>query len=853
MSDFEPSAELKLEGAQVGGPASGDIDLGMVGGYSRPTIGESHGEVLPGAPRASDPQDLRPTEPLVRATTMGRVAPFTDDYCLSLAQQSYVTAEDYFNSADRNRVIDAMARFNSEHPKGSKYHSSAFERRSRLFRPKTRSVVRKREAAAAVALFGSAGIVNVEATAGTTPASLDASIQQSLLNYRLTQDDRWYRLMVGAVQDADRQGFAIVRTGWEYQEASRYYDEMDALGAVSKRVDMVATVDRPDYALVPIERFRFSPAADWMDVIGSSPFLIEVRPMFLCDVRRDEHNPRARLRYRHLSDAELLSGGSTSQWDAVSMQRERNRVSRYSRSSEPNDFAVVWVHRNIVRLQGEDYVFDTVGTTRMLSSVIPLSEFDPRGYRPYVIGSTMIESHNPHNVGAVTLMSGLQDEINDTTNLALDANKMATSGRMFIKRNTAVDLHALARFSPGSVVEMDNPQQDVKWDRPQEAPASMFQEHQVLNVELDDLIGNFAQSSVAQNQNLNKTVGGMEMLGTAADQITEYDLHTFCITLVNKVLLQVLDLEKLWETDANIAAIVGQRMGQNARRFWNSLSTQTKVDVSVGFGATNPQKRMERIGMAMTATTKMYPAAVQQSNQAEVMKEVWAAAGFPNATRFFPLLAEANAPDADPKIIALKRQVQELTAQLAPGAQNAQTLLQREQVKSAGAERIQQLKMQQALAVQAKQAEAAYRIKEGELRMAYIDLQLQHEHNEVARGQLMLNREKLSNDITVQRMELELARTTAMASAEPPEIGVDAKSAAEASELQQPGSNIPASPSFDAENASAADYVREGGMPPPPPPVAAPSDPLVPPPDVAAAPQQLALPTPPAPDLTSGA
>lgn len=809
MSTFNPDSSLKLEGGQNQAPDS------PIPVSSESSMGDVNGLRLPGAPKPPT-ADRRPEEPLIRAKELGRSAPYDDDYCLSLARQSYISAEDYFNASHRTRLVDAMARFNSEHPKGSKYYSPAFERRSRLFRPKTRSTVRKREAAACISLFGSADIVNVTASSGDVSAVMDARIQETLLNYRLQEDDRWYRFVIGSVQDAERQGFAIAKTYWDYDEANRYYNEMHPdLGPV-KRVDTVAVTDRPGWGLVPIERFRMSPASDWVDPINSSPFLCEIMPMYVCDIRRYAANPRARLRYRNLSIGELLSGGKSAEFDPIRMQRERNRLNRYERGSDPADFAICWVHRNIVRIEGEDYIFDSIGTTQLLSNIIPLSEFDPRGYRPYVIGSTMMESHNPFNVGGVTLMAGLQDEINDTSNLRTDANKMSTAGRMFIKRNTAIDLHALARFSPGAVTEMDNPQLDVKWDRAPPAPQGVFEENQLMNTELDDLIGNFNQSSVAHNRNLNETVGGMEMLGDSANQLTEYDLHTFCTTFVSKVLKQVLDLEKHWETDTHLATIVGAKMSVGAKQFWSSLATETKVLVNVGFGATNPKKRMERILTAMQAVGGMFPMALYQSNQAEILKEIFAAAGFADATRFFPFLGDAGKPDPNPKVSALQQQVQTLMMKLYPGEMHNQGLIQREQIRSQAAERIQQMKLQGMIAIQQAEAEAAFTIKKMELQMAYIDMQLEFEKNEVARGQLMLNREKLSNDITVQRMELELARVTSMASLNPPQIGVDAEGQQEAASLNQPGSNIGNSPSFQQDAASAGDYLAAGKMPPPP-------------------------------------
>lgn len=811
MSDFNPSSALKLEG----GMDMGDSDMpGADSGLTAGDYVDNAGMRLPGDPKPINPGNQRTDLALVNASTLGRRAPKNDDSCLALARQCYDASENYFNAAHRNRIIDAMARFNNEFPKGSKYHTPAFERRSRLFRPKTRSSVRKRESAACIALFGSADIVNVTASSNDSNASMDARIQEALLNYRLQADDRYYKLVVGAIQDADRQGFTIVKTGWEYEEANRYYDEIHPVHGQRTTVETVATKDRPGYSLIPVERLRFSPAADWMDPVNSSPYLIEVIPMFLCDVRKYMNNPRARLKYRPLTTGELLSGGHSGEWDAIRMQRERNRLNRYDRDGDTSDYAICWVHRNIVNIEGEDYIFDTVGTALMLSDIIPLSEFDPRGYRPYVIGSTMIESHNPFNVGAVTLMAGLQDEINDVSNLRVDANKMATSGRMFIKRNTAVDLHALARFSPGSVVEMDNPQTDVKWDRSPEAPSGAFEENNLLGTELDDLIGNFNQSSVSHNRNLNETVGGMEMIGDSANQITEYDLHTFVTTLITKVLTQVLDLEKRWETDAHLAQILGSKLAVSAKQFWSALNTESTILVNVGFGSTNPQKRLERIQMAVQTTATMFPTTMYQSDQGEILKEVWAAAGFADPTRFFPFLDNKGQPDKDPKVAALQQQLQSMQMLLYPGQMHNQGLVQREQIRMQGNERIQQMKTQAQMALQKAESETAWAIKHAELQIAFVDLQLQHEQNDVARGQLMLNREKLSNDITVQRLELQLAQLTALASPSPPQIGLDPTTQAEVSGLQTPGSNIGGAPPFQRDVASAGDYLAATKQPP---------------------------------------
>jgi hypothetical protein len=59
----------------------------------------------------------------------------------------------YFDNNYRKQWEDNLRMFQSKHPRDSKYMSEAYKYRSRIFRPKSRSVVRKNEATAALAFF----------------------------------------------------------------------------------------------------------------------------------------------------------------------------------------------------------------------------------------------------------------------------------------------------------------------------------------------------------------------------------------------------------------------------------------------------------------------------------------------------------------------------------------------------------------------------------------------------------------------------------------------------------------------------------------------------------------------------
>jgi hypothetical protein len=769
VSKFNPSSEAKLGGAGVSGLMPGDP--------------------LPDTPmRASHSAGGRPDEPLITEhIPVDGVESMDDARAIAIATQCFNSSEDYFNASHRTRVMDAMARWRSQHPKGSKYWSAAFDRRSKLVRPKTRSTMRKREAATIAALFSTNDVVNIAATNnGDIGAAKDARIQGALLNIRLNDDDRWYKLCVGAIQDADRQGIVCAVTEWEYREATRYYDIDKGDGTREKHAVKAPIVDRPNYRLIPIENLRMSPSANWMDPVNSSGYLIEMRPMLVCEIKEYMKNPRARLKYRQLSDNELMSGTRSEEWDPIRIQREGNKQDRYDRQGQINDYATVWVHRNIIRIQGEDYVYDTVGTNLMLSDVVPLSAVDPRGYRPYVIGSAMLESHNPFPDGAVSLMGPMQDAIDVNANLRVDQNQIATSGRMFVKRGAGVDLHALARFSPGSAVEMDDPT-SVRWDHPNAPPSSNYEENSLLNTEIDDLVGNFSQGSVAGNKQLNETVGGMKMLGEAGAQLTEFDLHTLAKTLFEPLLRQILDLEKLWETDRGMAAMIGSKFAASEREYWSALQTSTKLTIDMGYGATNPMARLDRLSTGLKTMGEFFPYLMMMADQSELTTEIFGACGYPDASRFFPFLDQKDMDD--PKYKTLIMQLNQMRMLSFPHIAEAQGRQQQGQAQAQGAIQAATIRAQSAERIAAMNNEAALNLRELELALAKVDLSLKTEDTQIKRDALMLQREKISNDISVSQQTLILeAEATSMAPDPLQQGALPANSAGLQQRLMAPGS-----------------------------------------------------------------
>jgi hypothetical protein len=425
----------------------------------------------------------------------------------------------------------------------------------------------------------------------------------------------------------------------------------------------------------------------------------------------------------------------------------------------------------------------------MLSDVVPLTAVDPRGYRPYVIGSAMLEAHNPFPEGAVSLMGPLQDAIDVNANLRIDANQMATSGRMFVKRTAGIDLHALARFSPGSATEMDD-LGSVRWDRPPAPPQSNIEENNLLNTELDNLIGNFDQSSAARHP-LQDTVGGMGMLADASGQLMEYDLRTAAKTFFEPLLRQIMDLLRLWETDRGMASVIGSKFTMSERQYWKALQTPTQLDVDVGYAATNPMKRLEKLTLGLKTMSEMFPYLMMMSDQSEITAEIFSACGYADASRFFPFLDQKSMED--PKYKTLIMQLNQMRMLAFPHIAEAQGRQQQGQAQAEGAVQSATIRAQSALQIARENNQAKLELRQLELNLAKVELQLEQEKTDIARDQLMMQREKLSADIANASEQLMLeAQGTLLANPHAEEQPLSPSTQALIGNLRQPGSgNVP--------------------------------------------------------------
>jgi len=140
------------------------------------------------------------------------------DEWLKLAQSAFSTSETWMESNLRERWRKNIAMFHSRHPSGSKYHTDQYKYRSKIYRPKTRSSVRKNEAAAVSSMFGSLDVLDVRAEdSGDKEMTHVARFVKNLCQIRLERTIPWFKLAIASFQEANVTGTVISHQGWKYQ------------------------------------------------------------------------------------------------------------------------------------------------------------------------------------------------------------------------------------------------------------------------------------------------------------------------------------------------------------------------------------------------------------------------------------------------------------------------------------------------------------------------------------------------------------------------------------------------------------------------------------------------------------
>ena len=714
---------------------------------------------------------------------------------LGMARDAYESSTEYFDSSIRRQQERNLAHFQSRHAPGSKYLSDAYKYRAKNFRPKTRAVIRQNEAAAAVALFSTQDVLHVAPEDETSEQQqISAQILQELLQYRLDNSIPWFQTALGAFQDALVTGVCISHQYWDLEETKVPQPAVDAMGLPVYEVDeqgqlipdemgapQQATVwqnevvrDQPAIELRPVENVRFAPSADWRDPLTSSPYLIDRFPMHIGDIKQRMINADGSPGdWFELDDGAIMAAMHDDE-NTVRSARENKREDSYDNHHTVRDFDTAWVHRNIVRVQGDDYIFYTLGVHHLLSEPVPLHSVYThlaRGERPYVMGKVILETHKGYPAGLSELMGPLQQTANDMANQRMDNVALTLNRRYIARRGATIDYRSLTRNVPGSITLTDDINNDLRIEAPPDVTGSSYQEQDRINMDYDELAGSFSQSSVGSNRQLNETVGGMSMLRDGSNKLVEYQIRTFAETWAEPVLKQLIKLEQSMENNPAILQMIGGKVKLWERYGVSQVTDQMlagsmTVRVNVGFQSTDPKQRVDRLAMGLNVIGQFMPHIMQGIDVKEVATEILGALGYRAIERFFPQISEGA---EDPQKQQMQQEIQALQQQLQQQTQvkqmEIQGRLQQEQIKSqtvlqkAQMEQQTKLQMEQLnndIDLRVEQLRNEGKVFEAQLRKAQAlelealrnrlglaDKQLDAERNEIERGKLQNQRDAL--------------------------------------------------------------------------------------------------------------
>lgn len=626
------------------------------------------------------------------------------DY-LKLAQEAFESSSSFLDANYRSDWEYSLKAFRNEHASGSKYLDEAYKARSRLFRPKTRSIIRKNEAAAAAALFSSSDVVNI------TPGNPDdvmsvasAAAMKEVLEYRLTKSIPSFQVCMGGVQDAQTVGVVCSYQYWEYEEK-----------------DGRKLKDKPCIELRPIENIRIDAGASWLDPVGTSPYFCDIIPMYVGDVRSmmETNDPKTGKPKWKKVDDEIISKARPETIDGVRKARLGKGQDPHQEENSIKEFDTVWVMRWFIKQGGVDMTFHTIGTEALLTDPVPIEEVYFHGKRPYVIGYSVLETHKALKTGLPMLVKPLQQETNEIANQRIDNVKFVLNKRWLVARGRQVDVNSLVRNVPGGVTLTTDPNQDIKESNWPDVTSSAYVEQDRINSDLDELAGNFSPSTKVANNAVNDTLGGSRLASQGAGMMTDYLLKTIIETWWEPVLRQLVLLEQYYETDEVILGLCAQK----ARLFPkfglsqitdNLLMREVNLTVNVGMGSANPESKLQKFLMATNAAIQIRLQAPHGANVEEMTKEIYSHAGYRDGARFFN-------NQQDPRLVKAMQMIQQLQSAVQGKQMELHANAQIEAAKLQSNERIKGAEIQ----VNAQRIQGELRIKEADLAIKAQELELE--------------------------------------------------------------------------------------------------------------------------------
>lgn len=671
---------------------------------------------------------------------------FSDGDVVSFLNESNRLSKTYQQMVAMAEWERSQLAYRSEHSGSSKYFKDQYKNRAKYFVPKTRNAVRKNLTATASALFSNRDVIAVGAeNEGDPKERANAALLKQMINHRFNSKTvkigvPWFQIAIGARLNTQLMGAVASKQTWKYvcrdKEVTEKREEPVLINGdpaldsetgepmmqviETKKTVKDVLIDRPEITLLPNEHVRLDPGADWLNPAQSSPVLILIWPMHIDDVKAMTNEEKNLTPWRAVTDEQLRAAlYSETEVMGVKAAREGSASSTATRSSQGgqlkgNRNEIVEARECFFRRDGVDYHCWELKGLCLLSDVVPVEEVYPamRGARPVIIGTDALEPHVLYPQAPVASWRQAQDEINDFSNLRMDATRQSVYPTAKVKAGKNIDYKAVQRRDGQGVIlvrEMD----DVEWDRPPGPPANVHEEVNLLSNHFDELAGNFSQSSVQTNRQLNETVGGMQIISANANATSSFDLICWVKTWVEPVLTQVVALEQYYEDDANLIAIAGKR-AKLYEKFGvdevtdELLESQVNLTVSVGIGSADPMQKLMKFKTSFDLAMPFIELGLKEGkvklNYEEILGEIYGTAGYDDVSRFIEVDQNGQGPGMDPEKMQqlgqmmdqLKQENQQLNLKLTNKSDEIQAKTQSDMVELAAEHTARQQEARQA-------------------------------------------------------------------------------------------------------------------------------------------------------------
>lgn len=627
---------------------------------------------------------------------------FTDADVLAFLGETKRLSRTYQQMAVMANWERSQAAYRSEHGQGSKYQRDQYKNRAKYFKPKTRAAVRKNLTATASALFASQDVMSCEAdNDGDVSQRANAALLKEVINARFSNKTMragvpWFQTAIGARQDTQIMGVCCSKQTWTYRCIERTVPvqreepvvidgqpliDPTTMQPMMQIVDATETQkdvqeDHPAITLIPGEMVLIDPGSSWINPAQNSPTLIVQWPMHIDAVKAMmKPDDKGTTPWREIGDEELQRAFySETELMGLRAAREGNtpKSTRHTSQFGGNRADIVEAWECFFKRDGVDYHCWSLKNLALLSDAVPVEEVYPahRGTRPYVLGTDTLESHVLYPESHVASWRQSQDEINDFTNLHMDATRQSVFPTAKVVAGKNIDYKSVQRRD-GQGIILVRDQNDVTWDRPPGPGNGAYQEANLLGNDFDEMAGIFSQSSVQGNRQLNETVGGMQIMSANAGATSEFDLRCFIETWAEPVLSQIVLLEQFYEDDATLLAVSGEK-AKLFERFGVStindelLESQIQISLNIGIGSSDPMQQLSKFKTVFDLAMPMLQLAMQQGkaevNFEEVFGEIFSKAGYRNgADRFIKMTDQQGQPAVPPeKVQELVQTMQQL-------------------------------------------------------------------------------------------------------------------------------------------------------------------------------------------------